>query len=304
MLYRIKLRAGAASCGIILLSCGLSGCGTDSFDSVQMPPAPVTEMISTAQITTSTEQTETPAAPEADSAFQRNVTKKDGLTLIEGVPHFTQFEKYLTACESLSAVSLLQYYGIGIAPETFIEDCLPTAGFPAYKEDGILYGENPQDYFLGDPMEIDGYGCYSGAIVQAIDRITDGLAVSLNGKSLKWLCQNYIDAGEPVIIWATVGMEQVYEGNTWILPDGESFTFICPEHALVLIGYDDDMYYFCDSMQEDDVFGYDRGDVETAYQALGRMAVAIESGRLPDVPEDLRTDITEQPVPAPEEAAE
>lgn len=37
------------------------------------------------------------------------------------VPHINQTEKYPTGCESISAVMLLQYLGIDITPERFIE---------------------------------------------------------------------------------------------------------------------------------------------------------------------------------------
>jgi len=273
----------AAQCGfgILLLCCMLTGCGKETV-SLTEPADPETEIT---EITTT-------AAAEKEPSYLCYVKNLDGNgKLIASVPHFTQTETYLTACESLAAVSMLRYYGVSITPEEFIEQYLPVTDYPMWSpEDNLLHGEHPQKYFLGDPMAADGYGCYNGPIAAGVNKIADGLAIEMNGTSLKNLCERYIDIGQPVLIWASLNMDPVTPGHSWLLPDGEEFTFLCPEHALVLIGYDDACYYFSDSMKEAPIVSYPKEQVETAYLAFGRMAVIFDPARLKDVPEGMRAE--------------
>lgn len=209
---------------------------------------------------------------EASSAAQ-----EENQILIADFPHISQNVKYPTGCESVAAVSLMQFYNVDITVEEFIDMHLPTAGYPYY-EDNVMYGESPWDAFIGDPYSESGYGCYSTVIVKAMkSALPQGYGIqALYNVPLPQLCSEYIDKGQPVLIWATMDMREPYEGNSWLLPNGESFTFICPEHALVLIGYDDTSYYFCNPQADEAVVSYPRADCETAYNALHSQAVVMQ----------------------------
>jgi len=267
--------------GLLAISCFFAGCGAGGENSSSS--AQQTETTELTQATTA-ESSETIITEKTESPYIQNVKEMENNgKLIAGVPHYSQKNSFLTACETLAAVSALQYYGIDIMPEEFIEKYLPIADYPRWDEtDGELHGEDPHAYFLGDPMAIDAYGCYNGAIVEGVNQIHENLAYALDGETLESLCETYIDNGHPVILWATMNMDATYEGNSWILPDGSRFTFICPEHALVLIGYDKENYYFSDSLQDEDVYSYSKETVETAYRAMGGMAVVIDSAGLPE----------------------
>ncbi len=199
---------------------------------------------------------------------------------ITDVPHILQTDAYPTACESIAAVALMAYYGVMIDVDTFLQEHLPIASYPEQRKDGLLYGEDPNAYFIGDPYAANGYGCYGGAIVKAMQSaLGDTAEVALiEGLTLETLCQTYIVNDEPVIIWATIDMEEPMEGNQWILPDGTAFTFIRPEHAVVLVGMDETQYYVCDSLAENAVIGYPKTDCERAYAALGMQAVHMRWG--------------------------
>ena len=56
-------------------------------------------------------------------------------------PYIDQTEKYPTGCESISAVMLLQYLGISISPDEFIETYLVKEAMQ--KKGGRFYGPNP-----------------------------------------------------------------------------------------------------------------------------------------------------------------
>ena len=271
----------------------LSGCSYD--EAVQAHPVTtpaVTTATSATTVTTVTTQTEPPviatAARSAAVLSRPVVLDEQGRHLIQKVPHYTQFSDYYTACEALAGVSLLRYYGIDMTPERFLDGFLPVADCPGTGEDGKMYGESPWLYFIGDPMSMDGFGCYSGALVRGINKIRKGLAKSLRGQPLEKLCANYIDKGQPVAIWATMYMTYPQESMSWYLPDGQEFTFMVPEHALVLIGYDEYNYYFSDSLQYENVVGYSREMTETAYNMLQMQAVVIDQEVLSEVPDFWR----------------
>ena len=196
--------------------------------------------------------------------------------IIEDVPHIYQMEIYPTGCESVAAVSLMQYYNIDITVDEFIDCYLQKADAPYY-EDGILKGESPWKYFIGNPRSEHGLGCYATVIEKAVNEICSGSCdiKVLTDANLEDITKNYVVNGIPVMIWATIGMMEPCEGDSWELPDGEIFTFIRPEHALLLVGYDADNYYFSDSMVDNQVVAYKRSDCERAFNAMGRQAIVV-----------------------------
>ena len=141
-----------------------------------------------------------------------------------------------------------------------------------------MYGESPWNAFIGEPYSDSGYGCYSTVIVKAMkSAITQNYEISaIYNVPMSTLCSEYVDNGQPVMIWATMDMREPYEGKRWLLSNGETFTFICPEHALVLIGYDDKSYYFCNPQSEEAVVSYSKEACETAYNALYSQAVIMK----------------------------
>lgn len=288
-----------------MLICALCGCGMEpigpansgtaettlsstdlSADSVNVSETHQTALSQTNANGFGTQQTfmsETDALGSEKPASDLNLSEQ--AVIIRGVPHLDQSTGYATACESLAAVSLLQYYGSEVTPSSFIRQYLPVAPYPAADQNGILHAESPWDYFIGDPLKTNGYGCYSTAIVKGMEAAPhQGTPKVLRNIPLDELCSTYIDNGDPVMIWATIEMAPTRQGHSWILPDGAYFTFIRPEHALLLIGYDDRSYYFSDSLAEDDITAYDREAVQTAYHALYEQAIVIDQAE-PDTNE-------------------
>ncbi len=192
------------------------------------------------------------------------------------VPHIYQKDKYPTGCESVSAVSLLQYYGCTITVEDFIDNHLPKTDYPYY-EGNKMYGDNPWNAFIGDPYSESGYGCYSTAIVKAMQSAApeNFCILAMYNRPLEALYEDYVKKGDPVLIWGTIGMQEIQKSYTWILPDKKEFTFVSPEHALLLIGADAENYYFSDPMQQDAVVSYPKDKCDAAYAALHSQAIVV-----------------------------
>ena len=73
----------------------------------------------------------------------------------------------------------------------------------------------------------------------------------------------------------TSGMRDFFQGQTWILPDGSEFTWIAPEHCVVLIGEDEKYYYVHDPQVGADV-PYRKEDCERAFEALSCQVLYLE----------------------------
>ena len=196
-------------------------------------------------------------------------------------PFIDQRDKYPTGCESVTAVMALQYAGVEISVEEFIDGYLPQGNAPYTDESGTLVGADPWREFLGSPYSESGWGCYAPVIAGGLERllqdrdIQDLSVKELEGESLESLCRAYVDKGVPVMLWATIGMEQPVESTQFVLEDtGRLFTWIYPLHCLLLTGGDGECYYFNDPLAGKNV-PYPKDQVKTAYQGVGMQAVVL-----------------------------
>lgn len=214
-----------------------------------------------------------PAIPEKITQQKPNIAP----TKLLNVPFIDQRKKYPTGCESVSAVMALQYLGISISPETFIDNYLDKGRTPYSDENGNLFGDDPRKVFLGDPYSKNGWGCWAPVIENAVNKfIGSNYTVKvIYGSSVDDLCKKYIDNDIPVLIWATQNMAPGRRYKTWYITDtSEQFTWITPMHCLLLVGYDDGGYYFNDPLQSKNT-RYAKDKVISAYNMLNRQAVVI-----------------------------
>lgn len=192
------------------------------------------------------------------------------------VPYISQEEQYPTGCESVSAVMLLQYWGVSITVDEFIDEHLSCGAL--YWSGGKLYGPDPNDRFVGNPRETTSYGCYAPVIERALHSflLPSKLRVLNRTGAAFTDLTTYIDRGEPVLIWATIDMKTSYPGAVWTdEATGLPFQWTANEHCLVLVGYDDDYYYCNDPYQSRGLVGYPRALLEQRYQEMGSQAIAL-----------------------------
>ena len=199
------------------------------------------------------------------------------------VPFIDQREKYPTGCESVTAVMALQYAGVDVTVEEFIDQYLPQGEAPHQDATGAVVGPSPWEMFLGSPYSEEGWGCYAPVIGEAVeqllqDRGVEGLSVKeLYGEDLPQLCEEYVSQGTPVMVWATIDMAEPTPANQYYLEGtGELFTWIYPLHCLLLTGEDGETYIFNDPMAGKNV-AYPKEQVEEAFEGVGMQAVVLES---------------------------
>ena len=157
------------------------------------------------------------------------------------VPYLDQSHYYPTGCESVSTVMLLQYLGYRVSVDEFIRDYLKQDSFEERR--GDLYGPDPRHCFCGSPYDAESYGCYAPVIVESLNRIFEEKAVAEK-------------------------LQQQTE-------TGETFTWISNEHCMLLVGADEENYYFNDPYDGHGVIGYPKALVEDRHQAQHMQAVAV-----------------------------
>lgn len=205
----------------------------------------------------------------------------DNEYIIQNIDYINQVDDYPTGCESVAAVMALNFMGVDISVDTFIDDYLDMGNAPYYSG-SILYAADPWEEFIGNPRSSKGYGCYSTVIENAINKFidTDVYSVYTFNEftyeiSLETLCKEFINQDTPVLIWATASMASVRNSTLWTIEGtSENFQWLSPMHCLLLVGYDEDYYYFHDSLQSA-YKKYSKSAVETAYEAMGAQALVI-----------------------------
>ena len=132
--------------------------------------------------------------------------------------------------------------------------------------------------FCGSPYDDESFGCYAPVIREALEKIigAEYTVTDETGMTTDELVEKYIDQGMPVIYWACINMRDPIVGPQWKLLDtGETFTWISNEHCMLLVGYDEDSYYFNDPYENMFCIRYPKTVVEDRHKAQHMQAVGV-----------------------------
>lgn len=190
-----------------------------------------------------------------------------------------QYPDFPAGCESVAAVMNLKYLGFNISNQKFIDSYLPI-GVAPYKVGNKWYSSDPNESFLGDPASESGWGIWAKGLHKAISRYLDTqtkkASVSYTySETLDSLCEKYIVNDIPVLVWVTASMKTPYKNITAnIIGTNKTFTWISPNHCMLLVGFDETGYYF-----NDPITGkcekYSKSASNTAFLGNGSQAVII-----------------------------
>ena len=190
--------------------------------------------------------------------------------IIDGVSKINQYSQgYPTGCESAALTTLLRYYGLNINMIDVVNR-LPKGSLP-YNENGIRYGGNPYLEFIGHPSTSYSYGVYEKPIIQVAESFKSGI---INGTGMKLDdVLKVVSEGRPVVVWVSMNMAVPYISTSWIYkPTGEKISWMANEHALVVVGYNQNQVIVSDSLTGSLRY-YDRGVFENRYNTYGKRAV-------------------------------
>lgn len=194
---------------------------------------------------------------------------------------------YSAACEIYASVSTLNYLNFDVSMDYFVENYVVTSDVVYDEDSEAYYGPDMNTCFAGDLYE--GYGMTAIATQKMLnnflqDNNSQLNATALSNVPLENLCNEYINNNVPVLLWATEFMQEPYVHKEWIVnyadenspvKIGDTVKWQMNEHCLVLVGYDDENYYFADSLQGE-ITPYDKELVETRYSQLGMQALVIK----------------------------
>lgn len=204
--------------------------------------------------------------------------------VIEGVNVISQ-DHYYAGCETYACTMMLQYLGYDIDEFAFADQYLIAQPI-YYDEYGTRYGPDMNSAQAGDLYT--GYGIFAPAMAKSINLYLDTTdsgkrAYALKNVSLDDLCEQYIVNDIPAMVWVTVGMEKSYDTVSWVVSYvdensdmniGDTFTWQNTEHCNLLIGYDEDAFYFADSV-EGKITRYEKDICRDRFEEIGSMALVV-----------------------------
>lgn len=177
--------------------------------------------------------------PGADRTPANQPSATATMHLIEGVPAGRQTRQL--NCEFQSARDLASYYGIELTWEQlFMRVGFDSNGDPYKGVVGRSFDDPPGNLYP------DGYGVYADPVARGLSEL--GVpARAFRNVDQTWL-RNEINAGRPVIVWATAGM-RLSERTGWYTRDHSKWVdAVRGEHTYIVVGYDASGIYVNDPL--------------------------------------------------------
>ena len=195
---------------------------------------------------------------------------KNNTYIINGVSKINQYsEGYPTGCESAALTILLRYHGLNINMSDVVNR-LPKGSLP-YTENGVRYGGNPYVEFVGHPNSYSSYGVYEKPIIKVTESFKSGI---IDGRGMKLdEVLKVVSEGRPVLVWVSMNMAVPYISTSWTYkPTGEKISWMANEHALVVVGYNQNQVAVSDSLTGS-IRYYNKSVFESRYNTYGKRAV-------------------------------
>lgn len=170
-------------------------------------------------------------------------------------------------CEVVSLAIALEYAGFPIDPIVLYDDYMPKSS---------CSNGNPWNTYVGNAKGL-GLGCYAPCIVKTGNSYlsmhkSSKKVVDISGAGFDYY-ENLLKSGIPVILWGTVNMynrDDIY----WERSDGNNnYVWHTYSHCLVLIGYSEDTYTFCDPLVG--ITEYSKESVTVSHNIMFNQACAI-----------------------------
>lgn len=207
------------------------------------------------------------ARAAAEAALLQSETGGRARSVALDVPALPQYPELPTGCESVALTNALIACGFDLRKTEIAETWLPTSD---------------QDFvnaFLGDPSSPDGNSCMAPAIASTASAYLDAQRADLEAADLTGApFQDVLDevaAGNPVIAWCTMGLEEPGDYYRTAQVDGRTYRLFTNSHCVVVRGYDLDAGIVLTSDSLAGQVAYPLGTFAARYYALGAQAVVL-----------------------------
>lgn len=208
------------------------------------------------------------------------VSAQEKTHVIDNFPVVLQEPELPTGCEITAMTMLLNYYGYPVDKVTMATEylpCLPSSDLHT-GENGVLYGNDLNKYFIGDPASEHGVICGTEAILTAANTYLDTEkstmeAVDKTGSLPKELYE-LVDTDTPVMIWCTIGMEDRVVEQGWFTENGAYVDWAKNDHGAVLVGHGKDTVTVADPISG--LVEYSRQQFESVFASRGNKCVIMQ----------------------------
>lgn len=208
-----------------------------------------------------------------------SITKPPGplpKTAMIEVPAQNQLPDLPNGCEVTSLSMLFTAIGDPVSRYTLADEVAkdPQPLVKNKKEEIVEWGD-PNVGFVGS-MEKVGFGVYHGPIAALINQILPGRALDLTGQPFDTVLRT-VASGTPVEVWTNQNFVPLPDDKftTWNSPEGPIHTTFY-EHAVLLVGYDQDHLYIDNPLGGIHDQEVDRSQFIASWKQMGSQAVTIE----------------------------
>ena len=182
---------------------------------------------------------------------------------------YNQFPNYPTGCESVALYILLKYNGVNVNVDDIVNN-LKKGELP-YEIGGKIYGGNPEVEFVGDPKTRYSYGVYNEPLAEVANMYKKNV-ISKKGLEFEDMLK-IVEEKRPVLVWTTINLSKPYISQTWIYKKtGETIKWISGEHAVVVIGYNNNEVIVSDPYTGM-IRYFDKNLFKERYNYLGKRAI-------------------------------
>ncbi|MCJ0933241.1 C39 family peptidase [Virgibacillus halodenitrificans] len=197
---------------------------------------------------------------------------KQESSIISSVPIDYQYPDLPTGCEATALSMLLRWADVKI-DKFLVVDTLKK-GEKVHMVDGVWYGANPNEEFVGDPYSDDSsFGVFEKPILEVVEKFLSGKGINLTGKPFNTLI-NYLEEGQPVMAWTTLKQQKTFHSKSWYDRSGHKIDWYRYEHAVTMVGFNEE-YVFVNDPDTGKQEAYNRITFEENWISLGRRAISV-----------------------------
>ncbi|UJF35237.1 C39 family peptidase [Paenibacillus hexagrammi] len=213
--------------------------------------------------------TPAPSAAPTPAVFEKPASATIDAPIIEQLPELP------AGCEITTLTMLLQFSGMDKTKMQLMAE-MPVDQTPiVYNGDGsIKYWGNPNTGFVGDVTRKQRvFGIYHTGIYPLLQHYIPQ-AEDITDKPFE-LYEEQVARGIPVMVWTTIDFNVPYKWASWDTPIGPIRTSFA-EHAVLLVGYDENHVYVNDPLSGKKQFQVDKNQFIASWEAMGKQGLTYE----------------------------
>lgn len=262
---KMRFSAGAAAVLLAFAFCGCV-CGAEGEEELREGPW-IGSIHRISEEEKTIEDFEIPGKEEALEDF--DLEREIPSSMFLNVPEILQKPVLPTGCEAVSLTMALRYEGFDVDEVALADEFLIYNN----ETDNMAIG------YVGDPFSEEGAGCFPPALAATAQRFfedqgADYKAYNITGTSFEDLFA-YVASGTPVLVWATMYMEEPEFTKEDAEYDGHTYYWYRQEHCVVLSGYDLETQTVCINDPLEGIVTRSVDEFSRIYTKTGENAVVI-----------------------------